>query len=149
MASAVPAGHLRRHEEVVDEPGQAVRAVGDDLQGGRALVGRHPVTAGGQEVRVPLDRRDGRAQLVGDRGDEVVLHPFHTALAGLVMHRQDAHPTGVSEFVEAAASRTRTVEMVTSSSSPSARASRARTGAGVPSERFSGCCEALISVWTI
>ena len=55
----------------------------------------------------------------------------------------------VSAFDEVVASRTRTVEMVTSSSSPSARTRRARTGAGVPSGRISGFREALIRVCTI
>ena len=82
-------GDARGEQQVLDEPRQVVAAVADD---GEALVAPllgHDVAATPQQVGVPLDRGDGRTQLVRHRGDEVGLEPLHLPLAGDVVDDDD------------------------------------------------------------
>ena len=89
--------HLRELQQLLDHVRQAARLVEDNAHAAAQLV--HVAALVGEERLAPAsDGREGRAQLVGDGGDELRLHFF--ALADLQRHVVDvvdqlAHLVGV------------------------------------------------------
>ena len=77
---AEPAGvDLGDEEEVADEPLQAVGVALDDAQELALLVGQVSGCSVEHELEVAANRGEGRAELVRDERDELVLQPVELA----------------------------------------------------------------------